>query len=344
MTGETTPERDLESVGSAPPEEQLRRAVAAARGGRKNEARDSLRALLDESPNHIQGLLWAAALSETVDDAFWYLQRLLKLDPGNEQAGKILAMHEVRESMRQNGQQVDETFVEMEGAGTTWQCPLCLATASSRPRRCPRCRSIPALGDIEAILKNESVDETLVTEVAETLSRKAAAHPSFELCRDLALAYLNLKRSVEALPWLRRAAELREDESVTGAIDTLSGRRLILAVDDSPLVRRVVTAILERNGYRAVTATDGIQALARLNEATPSVILLDIEMPRMDGFQLCKVLRKNPHLKDIPVLLLTGSTTIQHRMRARLAGATDFLEKPLDEADLLAALDKHMAK
>ncbi|MEZ5356053.1 MAG: response regulator [Bryobacteraceae bacterium] len=335
-----------QAAGGASLDERLREAISAAREGDKERARGLLHQLLESDPDHLQGLLWSAALAESVDGAFWFLQRLLQLDPGNEQAGKILAMHEMRESMRLGAPQPAEspltTGLPVGNASAAWLCPLCLASASTRPKRCPRCHSITSIWELDAILRNEGVDDALVAEVAHTLERKAANEPGFDVCLNLALAHLNLKRSVDALPWLRKASAYRDDQAVRESVEALEKRKLILAVDDSPLVRRVVALILERNGYRAVTAVDGIQALARLNESIPALVLLDIEMPRMDGFQLCKVMKKNPYMRDIPVMLLTGNSGIQNRLKAKMAGAVDYLLKPLDELDLLRALAKHL--
>jgi twitching motility two-component system response regulator PilG len=328
--------------------EQLRAAVAAAREGDKDGARDLLRELLEEDPDNEQGLLWSAALAESVDDAFWFLQKLLQIDPGNAQASKILAMHEVRESMRRSpgrlAQATVEAGIDIASSPKKWQCPLCLASASSTPRRCPRCHSIMSLWDLDAVLRNEGTDEELISEALYSLARHAVSEPGFESSLHVALAHLNLRHSVEALPWLRKASEFRSDPAVARAIETLENRKLVLAVDDSALVRRVVTVILERNGYCAVTASDGMQAIARLNEAKPALVLLDIEMPRLNGLQLCKMMKKNPFLKSIPVLLLTGNDTLGDKLKGKVAGAADYLIKPLDEVDLLRAVAQHIGR
>jgi twitching motility two-component system response regulator PilG len=128
---------------------------------------------------------------------------------------------------------------------------------------------------------------------------------------------------------------------VAEAVRQLEKRPLVLAVDDSRTARRIISLILEQHGYRTVVASDGLQALSRLNEMAPHLVLLDIAMPGLDGYQLCRLMKKNPYVRDVPVVMLTSSGSLLDRVRSRLAGAAAHLTKPLEEADLLRAVEKH---
>jgi len=333
--------------------ELLREAVAAARAGEKRQARSTLQELLSIDPDNEQGLLWAAALSDSMDGAFWFLQRLLQVNPQNAQAANILSMHEARQATQEatgpDAAMVNAAVIEACAEARKappkprWQCPLCLVEAVEPPRRCPRCCAIPTINDLRVIASNEGVDEKLLNEAVRDLSKRVTAEPSFEVYFTLGLALLNLKRSAEALGWLRKASETRPaDRSVRMVVHLLEQRKLILVVDDSPTVRKVVSTILEQNGYRAITASDGMQALSRFNECTPDLILLDITMPRMDGYELCRVLKKNPYLHKIPILMLSGNDGLVSKVKSKLAGAADYLTKPLDEETLLDALNSYL--
>ncbi|MFN7924318.1 MAG: response regulator [Bryobacteraceae bacterium] len=332
--------------------ELLRQAVVAARAGEKRQARNLLRELLEVCPDHEQGLLWAAALSETMDGAFWFLQRLLQVNPNNQQAANILAMHEARLALKSTPKPratappapaAAEQPAAHPAQPRRWQCPICCADAASAPRRCPRCRSIPLLTDLQTIARNEGVDEKLLMEALRDLQKKANTEPTFDSYVNLALVLLNLKRSAEALPWLRKAAEARPAESTVMMVaHLLEQRKLVLCVDDSQTVRRVVSLILEQNGYRTLTAADGMQALARINESLPDLILLDVSMPRMDGYQVCKTIKQNPYTKTIPILMLSGNDGFFDKIKGKLAGSTDYLTKPLDEDSLLQAVEKYL--
>ncbi|MCK9284894.1 MAG: Hpt domain-containing protein [Rhodocyclaceae bacterium] len=109
----------------------------------------------------------------------------------------------------------------------------------------------------------------------------------------------------------------------------------VMVVDDSLTVRKITGRLLERAGYRVLTAKDGIDALEKLAETLPEVILADIEMPRMDGFELVRNLRADPRWQTLPVIMITSRTADKHRGVAEQLGVRHFLGKPYDEAQLL---------
>jgi len=110
---------------------------------------------------------------------------------------------------------------------------------------------------------------------------------------------------------------------------------LAMVVDDSVTVRKVTSRLLERHGMRVLTARDGVEALQLLAEQQPDVLLVDIEMPRMDGFELVSRLRAEPRLAAIPVIMITSRTGEKHRHRAMALGVSEFLGKPYQESQLL---------
>jgi chemosensory pili system protein ChpA (sensor histidine kinase/response regulator) len=115
---------------------------------------------------------------------------------------------------------------------------------------------------------------------------------------------------------------------------------LILVVDDSITVRRVTQRLLQREGYRVALAADGLQALERLAEEKPTVVLSDIEMPRMDGFDLARNIRGDVRLKDLPIIMITSRIAEKHREHAKELGVDHYLGKPYSEEELLS-LVKH---
>src|SRR5579871_4130307 len=115
-------------------------------------------------------------------------------------------------------------------------------------------------------------------------------------------------------------------------------RVFAMVVDDSITVRRVTQRLLERNGMRVITARDGMDAVALLQDNIPDVILLDIEMPRMDGYEVAAHVRNDPRLKDVPIIMVTSRVGEKHRARAIELGVDDYLGKPYQEAQLLDAI------
>ncbi len=110
---------------------------------------------------------------------------------------------------------------------------------------------------------------------------------------------------------------------------------LVLVVDDSITVRKITGRLLEREGYRVLTAKDGVDALEQLKGELPAVMLVDIEMPRMDGFDLARNVRGDPRTMDIPIIVISSRTAPKHRSRAAELGVNAFLGKPYEEAELV---------
>ena len=117
-----------------------------------------------------------------------------------------------------------------------------------------------------------------------------------------------------------------------------STQPLALVVDDSITMRKVATRLLERHNVHVLTAKDGIDALSQLQDAVPDVMLLDIEMPRMDGFELASHMRRDDRLKDIPIVMITSRTGDKHRERAAEIGIDEYMGKPYKENDLLQTI------
>ncbi len=126
------------------------------------------------------------------------------------------------------------------------------------------------------------------------------------------------------------------------AVPTTQTKRapLVLVVDDSLTVRRASQRLLERHGYAVALARDGVEAMESLQQRRPAAVLLDIEMPRMDGFELLSALRDDAHLLSLPVVMITSRIAERHRERAMALGATAYMGKPFDEDALLAMLSK----
>jgi chemosensory pili system protein ChpA (sensor histidine kinase/response regulator) len=116
---------------------------------------------------------------------------------------------------------------------------------------------------------------------------------------------------------------------------------LVLVVDDSITVRRVTQRLLQREGYRVTLAADGLQALERLQDERPTLVLSDIEMPRMDGFDLLRNIRADQKLEGLPVVMITSRIAQKHREMARELGANHYLGKPYSDEELLGLIQHY---
>jgi len=140
---------------------------------------------------------------------------------------------------------------------------------------------------------------------------------------------------VDLLALIRSAAVHEYRPPLQPKEEEFKRRPCIMVVDDSLTVRRVTSRMLQRQNMDVITAQDGVDALTRLDERVPDVILLDIEMPRMDGYELTRHIRRSERLKNIPVIMITSRTGEKHRRHAMELGVNRYLGKPYQEADLL---------
>jgi chemosensory pili system protein ChpA (sensor histidine kinase/response regulator) len=134
-------------------------------------------------------------------------------------------------------------------------------------------------------------------------------------------------------------SEWRARPPDTAVLEQRDRRTFALVVDDSITVRRVTQRLLERNGMRVLTAKDGVDAVSLLQENLPDIILLDIEMPRMDGYEVAAHVRADARLKHIPIVMITSRVSEKHRARAIELGVDDYLGKPYQESQLLDAIE-----
>jgi chemosensory pili system protein ChpA (sensor histidine kinase/response regulator) len=240
--------------------------------------------------------------------AFFWLGALLQESPRGTLAGKSLPVVIIRSAAQRVALHVDEV-----------------------------------VGNQEVVVKNLGPQLSRLPGLAGmTLLPSGAVAPIYN---PVALAALY---GHQAQAWQRQrpaaAAETPEQGAggagVTAALPMASAP-LVLVVDDSLTVRRVTQRLLQREGYRVVTAKDGLDAIERLSEQRPAIVLSDIEMPRMDGFDLVRNLRADARLADLPVIMITSRIAQRHRDYAAELGVDHYLGKPYSEEELLALVARY---
>ena len=145
---------------------------------------------------------------------------------------------------------------------------------------------------------------------------------------------------INPVAFTQRILPTHKQVPVATAVEAVRSVPLVMVVDDSLTVRKITTRLLERAGYQVVTAKDGVDALEQLTDISPNVMLLDVEMPRMDGFELAKRLRQDSKTKSLPIIMITSRTAEKHRNYALELGVNEYLGKPYQEEELL----QHIAR
>jgi twitching motility two-component system response regulator PilG len=124
-----------------------------------------------------------------------------------------------------------------------------------------------------------------------------------------------------------------------GVSDAGPGGAKVLVIDDSNTIRRSAEIFLRQGGHEVVLAEDGFDALAKVNDHDPELIFCDILMPRLDGYQTCAIIKRNPRFAHVPVIMLSSKDGLFDKARGRMVGSQDYLTKPFTKEQLLRAVE-----
>ena len=214
--------------------------------------------------------------------------------------------------------------VQASAGGDETQVPL-LMTRSGDQRAAVRVDAV--LGSREVVVKSVGPQ---VSSVPGILGATIMGDGSVVMILDLA-------------PLLRRAMVRRSEGTDTApeymlppsALLQPKRRLLVMVVDDSITMRKATTRVLERQDMDVITAKDGLDAVEKLQDHIPDIVVLDIEMPRMDGYEFATYMKNDPRTRNVPIIMVTSRTGEKHRQRAREIGVERYLGKPYQEAELL---------
>ena len=133
-----------------------------------------------------------------------------------------------------------------------------------------------------------------------------------------------------------------QSQDVPKAVEANTKKYTIACIDDSPTVLQAINAFLDDKSFSVVLISDPIKALMQVIRSRPDLILLDVTMPNLDGYELCSLLRKHPSFRGTPIVMVTGNTGFIDRAKARLVGASGYLTKPFTQTDLIKTVFKHL--
>jgi twitching motility two-component system response regulator PilG len=240
-------------------------------------------------------------------------------------------------------------------------CPFCNAENESNAFVCNSCRAMLSLSNLEMLLAHQEVDTERLSNAVERMEVEKNLHDfSSDELKFLAIGQINLKHLRQGFANLQAASHLNPNDVVLSSqVNVLAIRlseieqqeslhssmpknRTILVVDDSATVRKLVSGKLEKCGHEVVCAIDGVDALEKINALVPDLILLDITMPRMDGYQVCKLIRNNEATKDVPIVMISGKDGFFDKVRGRMAGTTGYITKPFGPETLMKTVEAYI--
>jgi len=254
------------------------------------------------------------------------------------------------------------------------KCYFCWAPLNKSTTTCHYCRGHLIISR-ETLARSGAADARCLEVARERYGRILKKHPrSLISLYCLGLININSRNFQDALAYLDKTAKMAPDKALfahqlkllldhlarqtveeqpvrsapaaTPAAVAVSpeaaDQQMILVVEDSSTTRKVISITLSRQGYRVVEAADGLEALSKISEERPDLIMLDVILPKMDGYKILSIIKGNKEFKDIPVIMLTSKDGFINKMKGKMAGSSAYLTKPFDPDKMIAEIKKHI--
>lgn len=255
----------------------------------------------------------------------------------------------------------DRYEATVENVANTTRCDFCGGDNEVQAISCGTCRSVLSMSDIDTLFSNTQADaETVQDAVTRMEAEWNLREFSESELTVLGLGHFNLRNFDQGLSYFQEASSLNPNNVIlAGQVNAFAIRldemhrqeenrealpkgKTILVVDDSATVRRLISSKLEKCGHNVLTAVDGVEAMEIIEGVVPDLVLLDIAMPRMDGYSVCKLIRSSEAVKDVPVVMISGKDGFFDKVRGRMAGTTGYITKPFGPETLMRALDTYL--
>ncbi len=352
---ESSQQRD-ESRGFPGDEDPLQRGIFMAEAHHFKAAHQLLTDVLKKTPR-------------CADAWFWYSRIIVNPKSIEAALGNAAKLTRDAPHVREEQDRFRRAEPALEGDAVR-RCPFCWAPIATRFVECGICRfhlSVqPGL-----FASPPTVDGKVMESAIERYTRVVARERNTTAYYYLSMAHLNAGHWDEALHLFHKLVNLaperksfsyqlrrlldhmasREPDGTArtespppeGPATETEGRgKRILVVEDSPTTRKVIAITLGQQGYEVIEAKDGLEALGKLNDRPPHLVLLDIVLPGMDGYAILDIIRKQERFRNVPVILLTSKDGVLSKWKGRWAGSTAYLTKPFDPGKLVATIEKHL--
>jgi len=335
----------------------LAEGIRLAEAHHFRDARERMARHLKLNPKSVQGWLWYARISVSVKTIESSLKNAALLDPKDRSViDEVLIFKKALERLK--------------GADQVRRCPFCWFPMETSAIQCASCKSHLFIHD-RFFSSIGDADEAVLKKAVERYTRVIGREKNINAHYFLSMAHLNLENWEEALNMFHKTVQLAPDQDIFSeqlrilvnhmAMDATSKsfdlqeapepglqpadaarKKKILVVEDSSTTRRVIAITLTQIGYEVTEACDGLEALSRLNDERPDLILLDIILPKMDGYKILSIIKSNALFKKIPVIMLTSRDGFMDKIKSKLSGSDAYLTKPFDPEMLIRTIQKYL--
>lgn len=351
--------RNDENGAAVAQENMLEEAILQAEGRHFKQSMGLLARLLKKNPRNHLSWLWYSRISENIGSIRTGLRNAAKLEPRDTEV-----VDEI------NKLKCADKFSENE---SIQRCPFCWCPNRSGSLQCDYCSAHLQI-HTRVFEAEKNAKEEILNQAAERYLRVIAREKNTDAQYYLAMVHLNHENWEKALQYLDKTVKLAPDEphyaeqlnmllnqmasssertdpdndatgnDSGGDVDIPDSpiQCSVLVVEDSPTTRKVISITLEQQGFGVIEAGDGLKALSKLNDTRPDLVLLDIILPKMDGYKILSIIKNNPELKDIPVIMLTSKDGILNKVKGKVSGCEAYLTKPFDPQELIETVEKYI--
>ena len=343
-------------------EEQLQLAIEKAEQHQYKAANQFLTEFLKKNKNSVLGWIWYARIQGNADVIRKALNMATSINPHD-----ILLREEKRKF----------ALVEKDLRGdSARKCYFCWTPLNKTATQCTNCKGFLLISE-QTLAQTGKINKEIARLAQENCLKILRKFPrSLPTVYTLALVHMNLGNFKEALMHLDRATKMapertlfssqlnllldylaRSSAQVEGSGQPLAqehldevaetpapavDKKVILVVEDSTTTRKVITITLTRHGYKVIEAGDGLEALSKISEERPNLILLDVILPKMDGYKILSIIKGNDEFKEIPVIMLTSKDGFMDKMKGKMARISAYLTKPFAPDKMIAEIEKHI--
>jgi twitching motility two-component system response regulator PilG len=336
----------------------LNDAVNLAEERKLKKAGQILMSMIKDTPRNFKSWFWISRIAGSMRVIQVALRNAYKLAPKNP---------EVIEEIRKFN-----LALKHAGKSDVRRCPFCWSPVKKTAMQCHYCKAHLMIHRRLFETSTRNVKTDILEDAVERYTKVVKRGRNVICSYYLSLAHLNLEHWEDALNQLYKTVKLQtrkeyfsdqlklllkhmasaevvsekivfspaENPGGSEIYRPLEKRKKILVVEDSSTTRKVISVTLDQHGYETIEARDGLEALSRLNEETPDLILLDIVLPKMDGYKILSIVKCNQEFEKIPVIMLTSKNGFINKVKSRVAGSVAHLTKPFDPADLIKTVKK----
>ncbi|MEN8135499.1 MAG: response regulator [Thermodesulfobacteriota bacterium] len=347
-------------TGKANTVDILYQAVRRAEANEDTTAQQMLATLLKQNPRNPDAWLWYSRVTDNVKAIEAALENAAILAKDNAE-------------IIEEAKKLQLAFASgCPKTGEISHCPFCWTPYGGKLEVCPYCKAYFLISPGMLKDKKKGVDANLINKAIHRYTRIILVEKKHKVHFNLALAHLNRNQWEEGLDQLYKTKTLQPDNKLyrqqlkilldhmanielpptsetakpqrtkTVAATGERKNKTVLVVEDSTTTRKVITVILKHEGFDVIEAKDGIEALARFNEIVPDLVLLDIIMPGMDGYQVLATMKNNANFKKIPVIMLTAKDGLIDKVKGKMSGCSEYLTKPFTPEELMGRIRKYL--